>query len=217
MEVPAGSGEVAVIILTPDGDMTFNWFYQPTSGGSSSSSMGPVGTPVTITGTDLAGTTSVDFGGVTATNLVVNSATSISVDAPDGSGSVPVTVHTPDGASIGSDFTFTPVANTISPGTGAVGTAVTITGTGLGAATSVDFGGTPGTGLVANSVDSITVDSPEGAGTVAVVVHTPGSQATGLSFLTLPGVSHSVTTAEFRPRRHRRHHHRYRPRLSPAA
>ena len=103
------------------------------------------------------------FGGISGTNLVINSPTSITVAAPDGSGSAPVTVQTPDGTAAADTFTFTPVTTGISPGAGIEGTAVTITGTGLGTATGVDFGSTPGAGLVIVSVDAISVTVPPGS------------------------------------------------------
>ncbi len=62
---------------------------------------GPVagGTPVTITGSGFTGATAVDFGTVAGTGLTVNSATSITVDSPAGTGGVDVTVITPAGTS----------------------------------------------------------------------------------------------------------------------
>ena len=53
------------------------------------------GTPVTITGTNLAGASVVKFGSTNATAFTVNSATSITATSPPGSGTVEVTVTTP--------------------------------------------------------------------------------------------------------------------------
>ena len=66
-----------------------------------SPSTGPAigGTSVTITGTNLSGATTVDFGGNAATGIVVHSATSITATSPVGSGTVDVTVSTPGGTS----------------------------------------------------------------------------------------------------------------------
>ncbi|HXQ91166.1 MAG TPA: IPT/TIG domain-containing protein [Acidimicrobiales bacterium] len=47
-----------------------------------SPSSGPVGTPVTITGTNLTGATAVDFGSTAAASYTVNSPTSITTTAP---------------------------------------------------------------------------------------------------------------------------------------
>lgn len=57
------------------------------------------GTRVTITGTDFSAPATVMFGGAEATEVVVNSATSISATSPAGSGKVDVTVTTPSGTS----------------------------------------------------------------------------------------------------------------------
>jgi hypothetical protein len=55
---------------------------------------------VTITGLQLTGATAVHFGSTAATNVTVNSATSITATAPAGSGVVDVTVTNPSGTSI---------------------------------------------------------------------------------------------------------------------
>jgi hypothetical protein len=58
------------------------------------------GTTVTITGTDLNGATSVEFGSTPATSYTVNSSTSITaVSPPETPGLVDVTVTTPNGTS----------------------------------------------------------------------------------------------------------------------
>jgi hypothetical protein len=53
------------------------------------------------------------------------------------------------------------------------GTSVTITGTNLGSATSVEFGSTDATSFTVNADNSITAISPPGSGTVDVAVTTP--------------------------------------------
>jgi hypothetical protein len=57
---------------------------------------GPVSTPVTLTGTNFTGATSVKFNGTSAT-FTVNSATSISTSVPAGATSGPISVTTPGG------------------------------------------------------------------------------------------------------------------------
>ncbi len=143
------------------------------------------GTSVTVTGTDLAGATAVDFGS-TPGIVTADSATSLTAVSPAGTGTVDVTVTTPNGTSATSpadQFTYTdvqppPSVTGISPATGPVGggTSVTVTGTGLSGATAVDFGSSPGT-ITADSSTSVTATSPAGTGTVDVTVTTP----TGIS------------------------------------
>jgi hypothetical protein len=56
---------------------------------------GPVGTPVTITGTAFTGATKVTFGGVAATSFTVKSATQITATVPTGAktGKIGVTTN----------------------------------------------------------------------------------------------------------------------------
>ena len=108
------------------------------------------GTTVTITGTGFTDATGVSFGSTAATNVSVESATSITALAPSGSGVVDVTVTTPDGTSAVSaadQFTYgsAPTATSLAPGIGPTGggTRVTVSGTGFVAGqTSVTIGGT---------------------------------------------------------------------------
>jgi hypothetical protein len=68
------------------------------------------GTNVTITGTGFTGATGVSFGGAAASNIIVDSDTQITATSPAGSGTVDVTVTTPNGTSAtgGADqFTYT--------------------------------------------------------------------------------------------------------------
>ena len=70
-----------------------------------------------------------------------------------------------------------PVVTAVEPPSGSVlgGTAVTVRGTGLSGATSVTFGGVPGTDLQVVSSTAVKVTAPAGtAGVVPVVVTTPG-------------------------------------------
>jgi hypothetical protein len=82
-------------------------------------SSGPTtgGQGVTVTGTNLAGATAVDFGSTAVTTIASNTATSVTVTEPAGTGTVNVTVTTPGGASATSSadgFTYTTAASTCS-------------------------------------------------------------------------------------------------------
>ncbi len=85
-------------------DLTSAWITSitPTSGPTSG------GTAITITGTNLTGATSVTVGGVAATNVVVQSATSVTAVTPAGTaGAKSVVVTMPGGtASLASAFTY---------------------------------------------------------------------------------------------------------------
>jgi hypothetical protein len=83
---------------------------------SFSPTAGPVGTTVTITGTNLTGATSVKFNGVSAT-ITSNTATQIVTKVPTGATTGPITVTTDNGTATSStNFTVTgpPHARTIS-------------------------------------------------------------------------------------------------------
>ncbi|MBH0777916.1 IPT/TIG domain-containing protein [Nocardia bovistercoris] len=140
---------------------------------------------VVITGTGFTGPASVFFGG-TATTFTINSTTQITAIAPAGTGTVQVTVVTPDGVSAGFPYfyagppTLSGANPTQGPSTG--GTAVTLTGTNLGGATAVRFGTTPATSFTVVSATQITAVAPSGTGSVQITVVTGGGTSNGVAF-----------------------------------
>ncbi|RBM04741.1 IPT/TIG domain-containing protein [Streptomyces sp. PT12] len=192
--VPPGTGTVAVTVRNPSGtsnSVPYTYAATPTLTGISPN-QGPTsgGTSVTLTGTGLFGASAVSFGGTPATSFIVNSATSVTAVAPAGTGAVPVTVTTPGGTSGAVFFYYSnaPALISASPSQGptAGGTSVTLTGTGLGGATAVSFGGTPATGFVVNSATSVTAVAPAGTGSVAVTVTTPGGTSNSVTYTYVP-------------------------------
>jgi hypothetical protein len=145
---------------------------------------GPVagGQAVTVTGTNLTGTTEIHFGTAQAIPATGGTDTSLTTTTPAGTaGAVDVTVVTDGGTSARSTadrYTYLdrPTVTAISPATGpaAGGTPVTVTGTNLASATSVTFGGTAGTELTGVTATSLTITSPPGTkgDAVDIVVHT---------------------------------------------
>jgi hypothetical protein len=125
---------------------------------------------VTITGTELTDLSDVSFGSRAATDVVFNSATSVTATSPpEGAGTVDVTASTPVGTSatsVADQFTYeaAPTVSGVSPVAGplAGGPSVIITGTGFTGASAVDFGSTPATSFTVGSATSITVVSPAG-------------------------------------------------------
>jgi hypothetical protein len=112
---PAGvSGAVAVLVSAVNNSSSAPTVtvVAPSSGPTTG------GTSVTITGANFTGVTGVKFGGTPATPFTVNSATSISVPAPPGSGgTVDITVTASGGTSStnnGDQYTYT---TTTAPGT----------------------------------------------------------------------------------------------------
>ncbi len=112
------------------------------------------GTTVTITGTGLAGATSVRFGGVAGT-ITADSSTEVTVTSPPGSGTVNLTVITPAGTSQASDAshyayaTRPGTAQSISftaPASQAPGGSAHLSATGGGSGKPVVFSVDPGSG-----------------------------------------------------------------------
>lgn len=145
------------------------------------------GTPVTITGTNLSGTTAVTFGTKPATAVTNVSPTQVTAVSPSGAGSVGVTVTTPGGTSNPIPFFYVgaPFKSSIAPtsGTLAGGNTVTINGVGLSTATGVSFGANTATPTVISDTQ-ITVVVPAGAaaGPVGVSVTTAGGTNNGFSY-----------------------------------
>ncbi|WP_406272892.1 IPT/TIG domain-containing protein [Actinacidiphila glaucinigra] len=187
---PAGTGSVAITVTTPGGtsnSVTYTYTAQPALV-SVSPSQGPAtgGTTVTLTGSGFSGATAVKFGTTAATSYTVNSATQITAVTPAGTGTAPVTVTTPGGTSNSVFFFYlnAPVLVSVSPAQGpsAGGTAVTLTGTNLSAASAVVFGATPATGYTVDSPTQITAVAPAGTGTVAITVTTPGGTSNSVAY-----------------------------------
>ncbi|MEP6764169.1 MAG: IPT/TIG domain-containing protein [Gemmatimonadaceae bacterium] len=165
------------------------------------------GNTVTITGTGFGVGTTVTIGGIAATGVVINSATSITVTVPaHAAGVVPIVVTNADnqtGTLVGA-YTYAvlgaaPTVSAVAPnsGTTAGGTPVSISGTNFAAGATVSFGGTPATGVVVNSPTFITAVTPSKfAGAVAVTVTNTDAQvgtlAAGYTFVaasTVPAIT----------------------------
>lgn len=107
--VPAGATSGSVIVKTPSGTLTSNKVFRVTPAILSfSPTSGPVGTPVTITGTSFTGATKVTFGGVKATTFSVDSDTQITANVPTGAKTGKIGVTTREGTATSKDvFTVT--------------------------------------------------------------------------------------------------------------
>ena len=188
--VPAyTAGPVNVTVTTASGTSTltngFTYLAVPTlTIATPNSGATTGGNQVFISGTGLAGTTSLTFGGTPASSFTVNSSTSITAIAPaHAAGPVNVVATTPGGSATSVNaYTYlaVPTLNTVTPNSGPIGggTSVTLTGTGLTGASSVTFGGVSATGWTINSPTQITATIPAGnAGVVNVSVTTAAGSA----------------------------------------
>ncbi|MBI2765171.1 MAG: IPT/TIG domain-containing protein [Chloroflexi bacterium] len=149
---------------------------------SLSPNSGPVigGTVVTIEGSGFTGVTGVTFGGVPGTGVTFVNDTHVMVMSPaHAAGAVPIVVTTnvgSSGATEGSQFTYQggPVVTSLIPVSGPTsgGTFVNVYGSGFTGATSVTFGGVPGSGLtVLDDTHLSVVAPPHAAGPVYVTVY----------------------------------------------
>ncbi len=147
------------------------------------------GITVTITGTELWEASAVKFGGAEAGSFTVESPTSITAQAPAGTGTVNVSVTTPEGTSPSSaadEFTYVPqrpaprvTKLSVKKGVAAGGTSLSITGTSFYYVTAVKFGTTDAPAVTVNSATSVTVVTPPGpAGAADVTVTTPSGTST---------------------------------------
>jgi hypothetical protein len=141
-------------------------------------------TSVTITGNNFeAGSTAVAFGSTPAARVTVTSPTTLTATAPaHQTGSVDVTVTTASGGmsnpSPADLFAYgVPRTTGVSPGAGAGGTLVTVTGTSFVPGVTVSFGATAATGVTVLSATTLVATAPAGAssGDVDVTVTTPGT------------------------------------------
>jgi IPT/TIG domain/Autotransporter beta-domain len=186
-------GAVNVVVTTPGGTAAAagTYLYVPppptvTSITPTNSGTTLGGTPVTITGTNFFGATSVTFGGQPATGVTVVDGMTIKATTPaHAAGAVSVVVTTPGGTVTGTNlFTYVtplPAVSAISPssGTTAGGTPVTITGANFTGATAVTIGGVPATGVTVNGSGTISATTPaHPPGPASVVVTTPGGTGT---------------------------------------
>lgn len=161
------------------------------------------GTLVTITGTNLSGTTAVRFGTRLATNVTNVSPTQVTAVSPSGNGAVGVTVTTPGGTSNPLPFYYVgaPFKQSLGPTSGSTagGETVTITGTGLATATSVAFGANTAVPTVVSD-SQITVAAPAGtAGSVGVSVTTAGGTNNGLSYTYVDAPTATTVTPDSGP------------------
>ncbi len=148
---------------------------------------GPVvgGTTVTINGTGFVAGSSVAFGIHPAAAVTVLSSTTITAVSPAATapGTVDVMVTAPGAgtstSSVGDRFTYVPSVSAVNPSSGPVagGTAVTISGSGFVAGSSVAFGTHPAASVTVVSSTTITAVSPAATapGTVDVMVTAPGA------------------------------------------
>jgi len=184
------SGDVGIWTLTPAFTLTA-WEGGdlagpvPTIAGFAPAS-GPVGTSVSISGTNLGGATAVTFNGASA-SFTVSSATAIQATVPAGATTGPISVTTPAGTAVSSNaFTVVPPPSIsgFAPASGPAGTKVSISGTSFSGATAVTFNGVSASFTVTSDT-TIQATAPAGATTGPIAVTTPAGTATSSGAFTV--------------------------------
>jgi hypothetical protein len=193
------AGVVDVTVTNPSGTSAIvsadQFTYTPApapvlSSLSANSAPASGGNTITITGSNLLGTTAVNFGTTPAASFTINSDTQLTVVVPPAAvGTIDMQITTYSGVSApslapstASRFSFTLVAapavttRTPTSGSTAGGTSVSLTGTNFTGASAVLFGSVPATSFTVNSDTSITATAPPqpvGSGPVDIFVTTP--------------------------------------------
>jgi uncharacterized repeat protein (TIGR03803 family) len=188
--VPAGALTGAVTVTTFTGTLSSDRsFLVVPQIKSFSPGSGVVGTPVIITGVSL--TQTIPVTGVTigtkAAKFVVDSDTQVTATVPAGAKTgKAITIATLGGTVSSADkFVVEPLIRTFSPGSGPVGTTVTITGHTFTGTTKVTFGGVAATSYQAISDTEVKALVPLGAVTGPIAVTTPGGTGTSTTNFTV--------------------------------
>jgi hypothetical protein len=202
--VPSGATTGLIAVSTPNGTGQSVTNFTVTGGGGGGNpptvtsffpTSGPVGTNVSITGTNFTGATAVKFNGTASTSFAINGDTSITARVPSGATTGPIAVTNPDGTGTSAtNFTVTtpPARPTISgftPTSGRRGSTVTINGTNFTGATSVKLGLFVASYTV-NSSTKITAVVPSAARVgyqYKWSVTTPGGTATSFTYFRVTG------------------------------
>ena len=195
--VPLGAGNGKISVTTVDGttlSLDTLTVQQPPRATGFSPNPAPVGTTLTITGTNLLNVTTVTFtDGVPAPLIGTPTATSLKVQVPDGAVTGPVTVTDGSLSSTSTvNFRVAPKIATVLPGTAVGGSEdlVTVTGTNLVAQTgtqTVKVGTTtvPGSLIQTNTPTELVFKVPLGAVTAKISVTTVDGTATSPGNLTV--------------------------------
>ncbi|MBI5216521.1 MAG: IPT/TIG domain-containing protein [Ignavibacteriae bacterium] len=190
--VPSGAGSGSIQVTTAAGtaesatDFTVTGSTTGLAISSFSPSSGNVGATVVITGTGFSDVTDVLFNGVSA-SFTVSSSTSISAVVPTAASIGQISVSTSsDFATSSSSFSVLPQLTSFTPSSGATGSSVVITGSGLSGTNSVKFNGVSA-GFTINSANQVTATVPSSASTGKISLTTPSGTVTSSTNFTVTG------------------------------
>ncbi len=192
--VPVGALSGVLSVTTPGGTATSAGSFTvtvppPPTITALAPGSGIIGAQVQVTGTNLLGTTSVRVNGTAVESFLVSSNTLLTAQVPDGATTGPISVLTSGGQAVSAtDYTVLtpPDVDALTPIRGPVGTVVTLTGTGLAAATAIRFNGTPAlTFSAAADGKSAVATVPAGTSTGQVSLTTSVATAVSAQIFTL--------------------------------
>ena len=201
--VPGGAISGPITLVSSSGAFTSTVAFTVTPAAPTLSAFtppsGPVGTVVTLRGTNLLQTTSVRFSGLTAPYTVQND-WEVLATVPAGSATGKVSLTTPGGSvQSATNFVVVPAPSVtgFTPALGPVGTAVTISGYGFASASSVTFNGIAAViDQTKSTATSLVVAVPAGAKSGKIAVTTPGGTAVSKDqFLVTASVARAVMAA----------------------
>ena len=202
--VPVPSGATSGgIVVTVGGVPSNSVFFAITIAAGSapkissiSPTSGQIGTPITVTGTNFGstqGTSLITFNGIVGTPTSWN-ATTIVAPVPNGASTGNLLVAVLGVSSNGKVVSVTgnpPNVGSVTPNSGATGSAVTIAGTNFGATrgtSTVKFNGTAAT-PTSWSATNIVVAVPSGATAGNIIVTVSGVASNGVNFTVVPAPS----------------------------
>ena len=146
---------------------------------------GQEGSTIEILGQGFTGTTAVSFNGVSATFKVLAD-TYLTAVVPTSATVGPVSVTTPHGTLTSrTSFRVLPHIASFTPTSGAVGTSVTISGSGFTQTIGIGFGDTKPAKFTVNSDSEITATVPSGAKTGPIYIETKGGTSASTQVFTV--------------------------------
>lgn len=184
-----------IIVTTPAGkDTAFGFTVLPPAPAVTAvtPSAATAGETVVITGSNLAGATSVRFGGKPAASFVVSSA-SLIYAVVDSGATGRVTVITPNGTDTSASFTYLPPVPKVlgfTPATAKTGDTVTIYGRNFSSILSVKFGGVDAAGY--RKVRDTTIQAVVGLGATGSVSVTTAYGTAQLGGFVYPGLPPAI-------------------------
>jgi len=197
--VPAGATTGPLTVTTTAGTYTTsNVFHAPPRVTAFSPELAVTGTQVTLAGTNLAFTTGITVGGISWPFAVVDART-LKATVPSNAWDGVMQISTPGGDFITTNsFRVTPQISSFAPGSGEVGTTVTITGSGFTGTTAVSFGGAAAIFQV-DSATQITAVLPSNARTGTIQVSTANGTAVSSAVFTVTGASDLAVNSTLTP------------------